>query len=205
MRTIETTVCKFDELSDRAKEKARDWYRQGALNYDWWDSVYEDAAQCGKILGIDLNQKPVKLMNGSTRCDPAIYFSGFSSQGDGASFEGTYSHAENAPDAIRQHAPKDTDLHTIADRLKALQNTCAWHLEARITSPGQYHSVNAEMYNSEDSDTSAEMEIQDCMNDFASWIYRNLEREHDWLLSDEQVDESIRANDYEFTEEGNRQ
>jgi hypothetical protein len=34
------------------------------------------------------------------------------------------------------------------------------------------------------------------------WIYRQLEREYEWLMSDEQVDESIRINEYEFTEEG---
>ena len=37
------TVYQFDELSDSAKEKARDWYRLGAMDYEWWDYVYEDA------------------------------------------------------------------------------------------------------------------------------------------------------------------
>lgn len=32
MRTETVTIYKFDELSDRAKEKARDWYREGALD-----------------------------------------------------------------------------------------------------------------------------------------------------------------------------
>ena len=30
MKTIETTVYTFDELDDHAKEKAREWYRDGA-------------------------------------------------------------------------------------------------------------------------------------------------------------------------------
>ena len=54
MRTATINYYKFDELSDRAKDTARDWWRQGALDYGWWESVYEDAAQVGvKITGFD--------------------------------------------------------------------------------------------------------------------------------------------------------
>jgi hypothetical protein len=54
MRTETINIYKFDELSDRAKDRARDWWREGALHYDWWDCTYEDAAQIGlKITGFD--------------------------------------------------------------------------------------------------------------------------------------------------------
>lgn len=35
MRTIEKTVYQFDELSDDAKEKARNWYREGDAGLCW--------------------------------------------------------------------------------------------------------------------------------------------------------------------------
>jgi hypothetical protein len=38
MRTIEQTIYTFEELNDEAKEKARNWYRNG-LQYPWWDEV----------------------------------------------------------------------------------------------------------------------------------------------------------------------
>ena len=38
MRTIEKTIFTFDELSESAKERAREWYRRG-LKYPWWDEV----------------------------------------------------------------------------------------------------------------------------------------------------------------------
>lgn len=38
MRVIEKTIYTFDELSDSAKENAREWYRRG-LEYPWWDEV----------------------------------------------------------------------------------------------------------------------------------------------------------------------
>lgn len=46
MRTItkQTDVYQFSELSDKAKEKARECIRDGNLSYDWWDNVFEDAA-----------------------------------------------------------------------------------------------------------------------------------------------------------------
>jgi hypothetical protein len=57
MRTIETTVYEFGELSDSAKERARDWCREGALDYEWWDSTYEDAARIGlKLKSFDLDR-----------------------------------------------------------------------------------------------------------------------------------------------------
>ena len=92
-------------------------------------SVYEDAAQCGKILGIDLNTKPVKLMGGGTRYDPCIWFSGFASQGDGACFDGTYAYAKGAVKAIRAHAPEDKELHRIADELQAIQRRYFYRIE----------------------------------------------------------------------------
>ena len=42
------------------------------------------------------------------------------------------------------------------------------------------------------------------MRDFADCIYKQLETENDWRNADEQVDETLRANEYEFTEEGER-
>ena len=58
MPTTHTVISyKFEELSPKAKEKARDWFREGALDYDWWDSTYEDAASIGlKITGFDLGR-----------------------------------------------------------------------------------------------------------------------------------------------------
>jgi hypothetical protein len=57
VKTIETTVYQFKELSDEAKEKAREWYRDGALDYEWWDFTYLDAADIGlKITEFDLDR-----------------------------------------------------------------------------------------------------------------------------------------------------
>jgi hypothetical protein len=54
MKTKTIEVYKYDELSDRAKETACQWWSNGALDYDWWNFTYEDAAQAGiKITSFD--------------------------------------------------------------------------------------------------------------------------------------------------------
>ena len=56
----------------------------------------------------------------------------------------------------------------------------------------------------QDMTGDAEEIIVEAMRDLARWLYRQLEREHDYLSSDEVVDETIAANDYTFTETGHR-
>ena len=118
--TLSKTVYKFDELNDSAKENARQWFRESSAGDDDTSCTYEDAATCGDILGIDLRTRSVKLMGGGTRLEPCIYYSGFSSQGDGACFEGSYAYAKGSTKKIREHAPQEAELHRIADTALAL-------------------------------------------------------------------------------------
>ncbi len=104
-RIIETVVYTIDELPAPAKEAARAWYREAGLHDQWYDFVYEDFQAICRILGVELATSAVKLMGGGTRDAPQINWTGFSSQGDGASFAGFYRHARGAARAIRAHAP----------------------------------------------------------------------------------------------------
>jgi hypothetical protein len=52
-------------------------------------------------------------------------------------------------------------------------------------------------------DVGAAAVLTDCLRAFMDWIYRQLEIEYEWLVSDECVDENIRSNEYEFDENGN--
>ena len=120
-RTVETVVYAIEELTEAAKESARAWYRGTCLEHEWYDFVFEDFETICRILGVTLRTSPVRLMGGGTREKPHLWFRGFSSQGDGASFEGAFSHACGSARAIRAHAPKNEELHRIADELQAVQ------------------------------------------------------------------------------------
>ena len=72
MKTIEVEIYKYGELSESAQQKAREWYIEG-MDYEWWEGTYEMAIEDGKEKGFYIDK---------------IYFSGFCSQGDGASWTG---------------------------------------------------------------------------------------------------------------------
>lgn len=208
--TVTTTVYTFDELSDEAKEKARDKWRENHLDYEWWDAVYNWADEVFKIIGIQSDDY-VKCMGGKMRRKgPDIRFSGFCSQGDGACFEGSYSYTKGAAKAIRKDYPKEEELHRIVDELQALQRRHFFKLKARVRHTGHYHhsrSVEIEVFKEGYDYSGADdvhEEVSDLMRDLMDWIYEKLEQEHDYLLSDECIDESIRSNEVEFTEDGSR-
>lgn len=194
MQIIETKVYTFNELNDDAKEKARAWYRGGALDYDWYAAVYEYAKECAKLMGIEIYR---------------IYFSGFWSQGDGACFEGRYAYQKGAIKAIKQHAPLDTTLHHIAKDLQLAQRPAFYRLCANVKQRGHYsHSgcTDIEVYNREApyDDVKQEEDIKEALRDFMDWIYNQLEKEYEFQHDDAQVDESIIANEYTFTQSGKR-
>jgi hypothetical protein len=102
MRTETKTIkiFKFEELSDKAKEKARDWFKQARDSSDL-DHVVTMFQEVAEALGITFATRSVKLMSGATRQDPKIFWSLGYVQGDGANFEGTWRMADVKLDKIR--------------------------------------------------------------------------------------------------------
>jgi hypothetical protein len=199
MRTETIGIYKFDELSDKGKEKARNWWRNGGLDYDWHDhTLYEFVTIC-EIIGFDVIESD-------------IHFSGFWSQGDGASFTGSYKYSKGSTKKIREYAPQDAALHKIADTLQALQKRNFYGLWGNIERCSTSHYVHentiscSDAYrdsdNYQDATSDAEETLTDCAHDLCHWLYASLEREYDWLMSDEQIDETILCNEYEFTATG---
>ncbi len=153
----------------------------------------------------------VHLYGGDTRQKPCIWFSGFSSQGDGACFEGSYSYRKGASREIRAYAPRDERLAAIADKLQQIQRQLFYALEARVTHRGRYyHEHSMEISVERISDrfqpptADAEDGVSEALRDLARWLYRQLEQEYDHQMSNELVDEGIIANRYTFTEAGSR-
>jgi hypothetical protein len=82
-KTITKTVYSFQELLDLAKEgkvqqkaleRARSWLQEAATDFDWYSCVVDFWKEVLNQIGFE---------------DAKISFSGFSSQGDGASFTAT--------------------------------------------------------------------------------------------------------------------
>lgn len=199
MRTIQTNLYQYSELSEKAKQKARDWYTGEGFEFQY-DFVFDDFTQICDILGIDLSD---------SKNNSQIYFSGFSSQGDGACFNGTYRYKKNALKNMMQHAPIDTELHSIAIRLQSAQKTVFYKTRVKITHSGSYCHYNSmdfdfdnDLYPDLDDESESCKAIIECMCDLAKWLYRELENEYDYQRSDSTVAENIEANEYEFLESG---
>lgn len=220
MRIKETKVYTYEELSDKAKEKAREWFRRDYPDYDWWDLTYDDIAERAEELGIELKQKPVKLMSGKTRYDPEIYFSGFYHQGSGSSFAGTWYANKMNPDKLRDECPTDSALHNILAELESVAKGDP-EISACITAKNDnwisvevgYGDEMEDQMNALDYESNAynllehaglkrEEELTEALRDVNRWIYKQLQAEYEWLTADEQLEESIIMNEYEFTEEG---
>ena len=63
-RTIRTKVYLFSELSDQAKQKVIEDNYDINVDYEWWESAYEDAANIGlKITGSILTGVVIAMAN----------------------------------------------------------------------------------------------------------------------------------------------
>lgn len=204
-RVIEKTVYRFNELSEKAKKRARqDFVEDRNYRYDewWW---FEDFIECAERLGIEIGTRHKSK-------EPQIFFSGFGSQGDGASFIGTYRCRPDAVPAIKMYAPQDHELHRIAEALSALQVRCklTWGttVQCAVGTNTSYHRMDvSDVYWSDDGATDEDSdaqglgdELQTLMQDVANWMYRQLESRYDWYFSDEYVDTVLEER--EFDEDG---
>lgn len=170
MRTIKTVVYQFDELSDTAKEKAREWYRSSLLYQEQaWESTLEDAANIGlEILSLDDHR-----------------------QNEGKFTAG----AEETAHKIEEEHGDTCDTFKTAKQ----------YLEARDTVIRAWErDENGEFVNEHRLDVFLDALDSNFLHDLLEDYHIMLNKEIEYLCSNESVDESIRANEYEFTKEGER-
>lgn len=122
--------------------------------------------------------------------------------------KGRYSYAKGAVAKIASEYPTDANLRSIAVNLREWQRPYFFRLSATMVNGGRYsheHSVRIEVEaDRRVVDDETEKGIAEQLREFMRWIYRSLEAEYTYRLSDPAVDETIIANEYEFTEDGRR-
>ena len=186
---------KIYDLPDEVREIVLDRYRFiNVEDIEWWEYSLDEIKEIGKILGIDAKN---------------IYFSGFSSQGDGACFEGDYEYGKQACEKLRKFGRTDAELVRIARDLQKLQSKYFYQLSAIVTHRFHHYHENSVIIDVEiNSDFSnevtdeAEDGIEELLKDFMRWIYKELQDEYESLTSDEYVTETLELNEYSFTSEG---
>lgn len=184
MKTIPLTLYRYTELSAPAQERARDkWREHDRVDFDY---TLDEAKIIGRHLGFDISRIP---------------YSGFYSQGDGASITGDWSADHVDPAHLKEHAPNDTELAEICETLSAISIR---NPEATINlSPnGRYCHEHSVHYCFDDMNDADDSLFEETARSFMKWIYAQLEEEYEHQTSDETTTSTLTADEYFFTEDG---
>ena len=216
-KTIEVTLYQFDELNDKAKEKAQDYYITNWMHDDWYECTIEHMKEEGQHKhGFNIKD---------------IRFSGFWSQGDGASWAG----AVNVKDWIMSKPTTYQEHPTTQIVLALIDEGWIDNIVPVTFGTGRYcHEYNMSIGDIEhhyrlEEDVVMEFgmfkgaqvgelikivdapqgalydmgkEIEEDCRAFARTIYRELEADYYSQTSEEAIAESYAINDVWFDETG---
>jgi hypothetical protein len=194
MKKVEITIYQFNELSDNAKAKAIINYNDININDTQWD--------------MDIINEYKSKLESEGFIDSKIYYSGFCSQGDGASFDCNSIDIEKF---IESNECKGKNY----DRIKKIKDYLCFTIDKN--SYGCHYSHENTRYI--DSNHSARLyekefkfigkiiaELQELIEErrlqLSKGIYRKLYETYFDLTSEELVKQALIDNDYYFTEDG---
>ena len=193
----EYTVYSLNELSEDARKKAIEDFRQGSSEYIDLDCETSEMKRLLSMFGFN---------------DVNLYYSGFWSQGDGASFVGGYRHVAGGLKAVKEEFAGTywADVIEYLELLEAINKKCFYSLLYRIDSRGNYCHANTmninyiDDYRGNRDFSKYEDDLLEYVRGIGNTFYRMLEKAFDGYLSDEYLIENIEANEYEFYENGER-
>lgn len=215
MRTETTTrtLYQFDELSEKAQEKALEKLWDLNVDHEWWDYITDDIEANGEVSGLycvygkefDLNSKRyVSITNIGYRLHALL--------------NNCARTAADSPDFYMKLIAPFWDSFTIKERKQLLRlekYDIITDLSGATSSDRHSQHSNVEWfdchYHNRPSGYKSHIaklchKLEEAWHELIErleWYYLDmLQREYDYQTSREQVIESIRANEYEFTEHG---
>ena len=171
MRTIETEVYKFAELSEEAKRRVLDKLYDINLDHEWWDSTIDDADRAGLILN------EFDLYHGN--------------------IDGTFkwSAEECAGLILADHGEECETYKTASEYMKERGELVTKYSDGKDTERV-----------AEDNEYEFDCDCDELDKDFLRSILEDyriiLDKEQQYLSSEEVIIETIEANEYEFTIDG---
>lgn len=167
MRTKCVDVYKLSELPEKVQDKVVFRLYDINVNFNWWESTYEDASNVGIIItGFDIGR-------------------GQSCTGD---FGGRA--LETANKILAEHGE---GCETVNTAHKYMADREALLLNVEVDEDGEYYNAT-------------ETALSDLDKDFLRAVLEDyriiLSKEYEYLTSEEQIRESIEANEMEFTIDG---
>jgi hypothetical protein len=205
--TIEITAYKFQELTDRAKQEV---ITRLAPDYQWWDHIYDHAKELGEAKGFRIDD---------------INFSGFYSQGDGASWVGMvdtpkWIELNKADETFAQILLELIENGWVSKQVEIVNSNSRYshsntmnHRSWEIVAPLPASTIEEGIFKGAPVDElfttigygyldSLLVDMLDDARSFADDIYKMLRDEYDWMCSEEYIAELCDANEYLFDENG---
>lgn len=159
MEKREITVYKFDELSDKAKEKAREWFRESSYDdmHFEWENLEDDAENVG-----------LKL----------------------------------ATWGYRRYLTLELvlDFNQVLTKILADHGECCETWKTAKRYKDEYNKLSEEQILNGGDEGLREDFVEDIAEDYRVMA----DNQYEYIQSDEYIDETIRINEYDFTEDGRR-
>lgn len=170
---------------------------------DWWDCVYSAFEEDMREVGIDVRR---------------MYFSGFWSQGDGACFEGGFAnintyldkHHQDQFPMIRKFLEHGGSVYADSSHTGRYYHSNSVTISVEATErfyhvlecPTEFHEQVADQWDVllDVELTVFEGEVDTQWRTYMDELYRRLEEEYDYLVSDEAVWETIEVNELNIEE-----
>ena len=200
-----TPIERFNALPARQRDEILDKHRQfNTEHLNWWDSTYDEFKIDMDAIGIDVDK---------------MYFSGFSSQGDGACFEGRVYDWPKFLESVGYTCAALTALADAAWSFKVEHRGYYYHenctsFTSDMVNPNDYYEGALEDFVDKYSPYSTDIqnaafvailkgydysklhdEFEEAFKGHMRTLYRSLEAEYDHQTSDESVLEALAAND----------
>jgi hypothetical protein len=219
-KIVETEVFTYAELQERgnakAIDKAAEWLREAITDGDWHDYILEFWQSALSQIGFD---------------DPKISFTGFWSQGDGASFTAHIDVAKLAAFMSEAIGPSQTVSAESGDFRPYIVYECggvpidpryaklvklAGYIGAQVRRTSHRHShentctTYIDLSGSADKPrvekllTSFREDVETLRRDLSRVIYRSLKQAYDDQTSEESISDFAEVTDYTFTADGKR-
>jgi hypothetical protein len=168
-------VYEFSELSDQAKDKAREWARDINVDFDDW---YQDEFYFERLTAAGMVYDLKELCFDLDRSDYLYFHKGLS---------------VDDPKKFLKAAGCDLRKKEVRDTLD---------YDGISINTIHYSGNNGE--NTVDPRTLDNIDLTDFLNDLLGDIKSDLRKNYYYLIGNEAVDETILANEYTFLEDGTR-
>lgn len=196
MKKINVNVYKFDELSKDVQEKLIEKNRDIYTDFDWYSVIFDNFSENVKQdYGIEINIENIK-------------FSGFYSQGDGASFTVADIPVETLLKLFRITIPHGLENLFCESVNFSIERTNHRYCHENTVSAAYENNFNynyPQIYNLFDKLAEKIIgELEKLKNKLCGTLYRDLESEYEFLTSDNVIKEWILdQDDYYFLDGAN--